>query len=77
MSKHFNLKAYQNHEAYSDYPDDQSVIIYFKEKLNTCDVLVEFIRSNVINDDWNGNVAEIGSGTAGSLIQEIHVGHNA
>jgi hypothetical protein len=69
MDGHINLKAYQAHETHSDFPDDNSVVNYFKEKLNTCNVLVDFIRNNVVSKGWNGNVAEIGSGNSKLLYR--------
>ena len=69
MDGHINLKAYQAHETHSDFPDDSSVVNYFKEKLNTCNVLVDFIRNNVVGKGWNGNVAEIGSGNSKLLYR--------
>ena len=69
MDGHINLKAYQDHETYIDFPDDNSVVNYFKAKLNTCNVLIDFIKSNFVNDNWKGNVAEIGSGNSKLLYR--------
>ena len=69
MGKHLNLIAYQDHETESNFPDDKSVVDYYKEKMNTCNVLIDFIKSNFVNDNWKGNVAEIGSGNSKLLYR--------
>ena len=48
MGEHINLIAYQDHETESNFPDDKSVVDYYKEKMNTCNVLIDFIKSNFV-----------------------------
>jgi hypothetical protein len=69
MDGHINLKAYQDHETYIDFLDDNSVVNYFKAKINTCNVLIDFIKSNFVSDNYRGNVAEIGSGNSKLLYR--------
>ena len=55
MCEHINLITYQDHETESNFPDDKSVVDYYKEKISTCNVLIDFIKSNFVNDNWRGN----------------------
>ena len=66
---HPNLKAYKGFEDLSQF-DDATFEEYIKNKLTGCNKRVEFIKKNLIDDQYGGRVLEIGSGN-GKLLYNL------
>ncbi|GAA0366692.1 hypothetical protein GCM10009092_33800 [Bowmanella denitrificans] len=63
-SRHVNLSAYEGVEALENFTPERFAD-YCRDKLLSSDKFVEFIRQHCAHDpDWQGKVAEIGSGNS-------------
>ena len=65
---HLNYTAYEKVENLNNFTK-KSFNQYCKNKIEECSNQIDFLKKNIIKNDWTGNVCEIGSGNGKLLFR--------